>query len=291
MGWLQPVLRKQEPGAVLHARPRRWQLRRAGPHRVVRPPLRPRLGQWGGRLRRQRAAGHLPGRADGTRRHLLDRCRPACPSATARRPPGPRQSGPRRVLVGGDARRCRRVARRRCEPGLPRRQRLLPADPVRVVPTRPRPAPGLLQVRRRGPDHAGGSRSGHGELAPGSGVASRVRADREHVSGHRRPGRPDLHRPHVVGPRGGRAPGRPAPARCGAGRVRPLRPPRVRTRQPGRDRPLHRAQPPEQLLRRHLVHRPRRWRRVRHRQRQLGVGTVEQRPGPTQRAARIRSRT
>ena len=120
LGRLQPLLRQHGRGAVLHPRPRRRHLRRPGPHRLLRPALRPRLGRRRRRLRRQRAPGHLPGRAARARRHLLDRCRPARPAAAARQPPGPGQPGPRRVLVVADAGRCSPVAGRWRQPGLPR---------------------------------------------------------------------------------------------------------------------------------------------------------------------------
>ena len=48
--------------------------------------------------------------------------------------------------------------------------------------------------------------------------------------------------------------------------------------QPRRDRPLDRAQPRRQLLRRHLVHRARRWWGVRHRQRLAGSASCPTAP-------------
>ena len=152
VGRLQPLLRERRRGPVLHPRPGRRHLRRPGPGGLLRPALRPRLGLGGGRLRGQRAPGDLSGRAARPGRDLLDRRRPPRATATARQPPGADQPGPRRVLVHSHARRGGPGPGRRGQLRLPRRQRLLPADPVRAVARRTEPAPGLLQVGGRGPD-------------------------------------------------------------------------------------------------------------------------------------------
>ena len=73
--------------------------------------------------------------------------RPGAP----RQPPLPLQPGSRRVLVAAHARGRGGRQRQRRQPGLPRRQRLLPPDPDGTVVGRAQPAAGLLQGRHRGP--------------------------------------------------------------------------------------------------------------------------------------------
>ena len=186
MGRLQPLLRQQRRGALLHPRPGRRHLRRPGPDRLVRPALRPRLGQRRRRLRGQRVPGDLPGRAARPRRDLLDRRRPARPARSSSATTRP-----------WSAWATTSTGRRPCGTGPPRRwpagvnlaflgrQRLLPADPLRAVAARAQPTPGLLQVGGRGPDDRPERRPGHGQLAPTAGVPARSPADRQHLSGHR----------------------------------------------------------------------------------------------------------
>ena len=88
-----------------------------------------------------------------------------------------------------------------CEPGLPRGQRVLPADPLRAVTARRQPTPGVLQVGGRRSDDRRGSRAGHGQLATSAGVPSGGRADRQHLPGHRSPGRHGDHRSDLMGVR------------------------------------------------------------------------------------------
>ena len=136
LGWVQPLLRQPGPGSLLHPQSLGGHLCRPGPYRLLRPPLRPRLGQWSRGFHRQRIPGGVPSRAVGPRRHLLDRRRPARPAPAPRLPPRPDQSGPRRVLVGPDARRGGRLTGCRREPGLPRGQRLLPPGAIRALAPR-----------------------------------------------------------------------------------------------------------------------------------------------------------
>ncbi len=152
VGWVLPLLRQQRRGALVHPRACAGDLREPGADRLVRPALRPRLGVGRCRLRRQRATGHLPRRAAGARRDLLDRRRSACPARPAGQPPRPGEPRTRRVLVGPHARRGGLRGGGGSQHGLPRSQRLLPADPVRTVAARAQPPPDLLQVGGRGPD-------------------------------------------------------------------------------------------------------------------------------------------
>ncbi len=170
-----------------------------GADRLVRPALRPRLGIGCCRLRRQRAAGGLPRRAARPRRHLLDRRRPPRPARPAGQPPRPGEPRTRRVLVGPHARRSGVRGRGRPQHGLPRSQRLLPADPVGALAARARPPPGLLQVGGRGPDHRPRRRAGDRQLGRLAGLQTRVRAHREHVPGRRRQRRHGHRRPDRMG--------------------------------------------------------------------------------------------
>ena len=122
-----------------------------------------------GRLRGQRApAAHAP-REPGSRPHLLDRRRPARAATAPHEPQVPLQPGPRRVLVPAHAPGRRTGQRRRRQPGLPRRQRLLPPDP----PGTDAIGPNRLQVcykdAAEDPIAAEQPDADHGQLEPGAG--------------------------------------------------------------------------------------------------------------------------
>ena len=123
-------------------------LRQPRPGRVLRPPLPADLGLGSGRLRRQRVAAALPSREPRAGPHLLDRRRPARPARAPPEPSLPLQPGPRRVLVPTHAPGGVHGQRRRRQPRLPRRQRLLPPDPAAADLGRPQPPAGLLQGRQ-----------------------------------------------------------------------------------------------------------------------------------------------
>ena len=238
----------------------RADVRRPRPRRVLRPALPADVGVGRGRLRRQRAAAALPPREPRAGHDLLDRRRPARPAAAPHEPPLPLQPGPRRVLVHAHAPGGGRGQRRRRQPGLPRRQRLLPPDPPAADLGRPQSAAGLLQGRRRGPDRAGAAGAHHGQLEPGAGQRSRVDPHRLHVPVGRGQGRHGGHRRVVVVLRRLQPHRRPRLPHRHPRRVRPLRPLSPRPAERRRAGPLARARP-GQLVRHHLLHGARQRRR------------------------------
>ncbi len=80
----------------------------------------------------------LPGRAARTRRHLLDRRRPAPAARAPDEAPRADLARTRRVLVERDASRRARRPLARGQPGVPRRERRLPAHPPGRVAARER---------------------------------------------------------------------------------------------------------------------------------------------------------
>ncbi len=173
--------------------------------------------------------------------------------------------------------------RQRRQPGLPRRQRLLPPDPAPIDLCRPQSPGGLLQGRRRGPDRQPAAGAHHGQLEPGTAQQSRVDPHRFHVPVGRGQGRHGGHRRVVVVLRRVQPHRRPHLQHRHPRRVRPLRPVPPRTEERRRARPL--ACPgPSQLVRHHLLHGAGERRgRAGQRLGQLRVAAREHRGDPSQR--------
>ena len=178
VGRLQPVLRPRGRPAQLG--------------RQLRPAVQP--GDRRERLPHGRPPGGAAGRAARDPAELLRERRPRPGLQRPRRRPWVRLDGSRRVLDAGDARGGRASPRRRHEPGLPRREHDVLADPPG------RPAADRVPVGRRpGPAARHPARGGH--VAVPRRAGARAGADRDRDDVRVLPGRRRLRRrvPDVVG--------------------------------------------------------------------------------------------
>ena len=244
LGRLQPL-----PGAGRAAA-------RPGLRGELRPPLR---SERRGPVPVLRPEGDRAGRADRGPARLRNRRRPRPAPGPAGRSPRGHLPRPRRVLLAGDAERARPGQGRRDQPGLPRRERDLPARQVR----RRGSGRHLLQGRYPRPAVRQGQRADHAAVAGPAGSAA---GERDHRGVLRvQPG--ERRRTSSTPRRAGSSPAPGLPRRAlprpGGTRVRPAQPGRAVPAAAGDPRPF-----PADLRR--LFH-LRRFRVLHRRQRRGGV--------------------